>query len=664
MLLLRLVSVFWLVCLPALVFAGGFFGTSLENHDHSGPTVGGNVLQNTTLNSPLIVTPTWSGPTTLLNPNLTGIITGGASYTSPTITTGTLTAPAVTGYAQASLPAAPSAGTLAMVTDNIRGLWVYYANQWFSLTFDEVNVKWFGAKGDGITDNTTAIQATFAAASAGAEIVFPRGTFRYTTAIAMTDKINVRGSGGRVSILAPDGVGAFTYAFTGGFGDSTIRDLGIEGTNTTAQVAIYQPGTLNDADELYGVTIRNVLIRNFNIAVKFRTVRNLTIQDSWFQDINSGIQLEGKCLGVTIDNVKIVRAAGSGIGTQYGILTNSFNYTLGTGIVSPESVRMSHVSVYGFTYGVALVSVIFADLLHSDLSATGLGVSYSTTPAILNIKDNYIEMVGAAATEGIFGADQATIINTQVNIEGNHVVGVANALATSYGVRLGTNASAGNQDNVRVVGNSFVGMTAIDIATYLSGNITIQGNLCYSTGTAYSIYAGSVPTNRPVYIDHNHTYLTIGYSNTDYSSGRVQVGANTVNQTTVSFGQAGSWGSPTFTAGDYTANGTMTFTVAAGDVVTNAYTFQGQAMRWNFSVETATVGGTLNTQLRIAVPDGKVIAKKTRTPFLYADAGVMGIGYIEALPGGTFVTLNKTSGNWSLATDTTAVWGQLSMEIQ
>ena len=87
-----------------------------------------------------------------------------------------------TGYTQAGLPAAGTAGRLARVTDNVRGLWMDQGSQWFGLSGETVNVKEFGAKGDDLTDDTVAIQAAHDALGAnGGTVFFPPGIYRVTT---------------------------------------------------------------------------------------------------------------------------------------------------------------------------------------------------------------------------------------------------------------------------------------------------------------------------------------------------------------------------------------------------------------------------------------------------------------------------------------------------
>lgn len=400
-----------------------------------------------------------------------------------------------------------------------------------------LNVKDFGAVGDGSTNDAASIQAAIDAASTagGGTVLFPRGTYKITTALAMKDKVDLVGFGGRSSIIAPNGCDGLTYGYTSSFGNSRISNIGIEGTSTTAKIGIYQAGTLNDADELYGITIDNCLIRGFNVSIKFRTVRDVTIANNWLQDTNGGIHLVGKCLVVNIHDNKIVFAAGSGTGTQYGVYCDWFNYTSGSGNVRPESVKIRDNTIYGFDYGIAFEASIFGLAEGNDINADIEGVVWEDASNLLVIRDNYIQIAGAAGSVAVRGKDQSAVIDTKVVIEANHINGVNNTAGTSIGVQVGTSA-VGNCDNVRIVGNSFYGFTLYDIIVNKSGHVLIEDNACYSTGATESIVTSTLPTGRPVYIRNNDCYDTIGYDSSDFNSGDLRLGVNVVSGTTVSDG--------------------------------------------------------------------------------------------------------------------------------
>src|SRR5664279_1435346 len=58
----------------------------------------------------------------------------------------------------------------------------------------QINVQDFGAKGDGVTDDTNAIQAALDAAVDGGNIVFPRGTYMVRTLIVHYSGTQLTGS--------------------------------------------------------------------------------------------------------------------------------------------------------------------------------------------------------------------------------------------------------------------------------------------------------------------------------------------------------------------------------------------------------------------------------------------------------------------------------------
>jgi hypothetical protein len=64
---------------------------------------------------------------------------------------------------------------------------------------ESVSVKDFGAVGDGVTDDTVAIQAALndASNSGGGTVLFPPGTYIVNNTITIPNKVNIKGSGGQ-----------------------------------------------------------------------------------------------------------------------------------------------------------------------------------------------------------------------------------------------------------------------------------------------------------------------------------------------------------------------------------------------------------------------------------------------------------------------------------
>jgi hypothetical protein len=105
--------------------------------------------------------------------------------------------------------------------------------------------------------------------------------------------------------------------------------------------------------------------------------------------------------------------------------------------------------------------------------------------------------------------------------------------------------------------------------------------------------------------------------------------------------------------------------VESGDVTAYAYRIDGKTMTLLVTIATTTVGGTLNTQLRIAIPAGRTSAKRVINPCFLLDNNVRATGYLDVGAGATFVTVHRTDGaSFTASTNLTFVYGEITFEIQ
>lgn len=127
-----------------------------------------------------------------------------------------------------------------------------------------------------------------------------------------------------------------------------------------------------------------------------------------------------------------------------------------------------------------------------------------------------------------------------------------------------------------------------------------------------------------------------------------------------------AWTAVSFSAGNFTGNGSMTWTVASGDQAVFSYVEIGKTMVVTVNVVTSTVGGTPASTLQIKVPNSRTIGSAQASgSFHYIDNGAAGTGLWVATAGGTTISLFKTAlaPAWTASTDNTYVYGTFVFEI-
>ncbi len=131
--------------------------------------------------------------------------------------------------------------------------------------------------------------------------------------------------------------------------------------------------------------------------------------------------------------------------------------------------------------------------------------------------------------------------------------------------------------------------------------------------------------------------------------------------------EQGAWIVPTFSAGNFSANGSMTWTVASGDVLSLSYHLSGSSMTVSFQIATSTVGGTPNTSLLIG--NGAWGSFTATRPMINAvawalDNNVLRQAFVEVAVSGTTINFRRADlANWTASTDLTYLYGQIAFEV-
>lgn len=378
---------------------------------------------------------------------------------------------------------------------------------------DYVSVKDFGAVGDGVTNDTAAIQA---AMSASKNLYFPDGTYNvptWTTQSITTARTKLWGSGviqgnGSTAFIKPlvsfeiDGltIKGFTSAIQNSTSDSgTIDQLFISNCtfrDNNGHIGVELP--VNNArivNNFFKNTLNGYAIRIGENDYSLQdTWQNLVIDGNNFNNVDasgannaSAILVYGR--NAVISNNTIEDVESTGTGEAWAIYTKCrFSSVVGNSIrnvIAPSSVyainikgneRTDTSAPQGYTCAVV------GNTVYSSQTARGVGIRAANDE--ITITGNSVE----GWSEGI-GAESGTSDGTTVT--GNAIYGFG-----SYGINLVQNGS-----NLMAVGNTIRGLTnasgvGIRAATSVAvSNWVINSNAIKTVGTGVSLNNNATVTN-------------------------------------------------------------------------------------------------------------------------------------------------------------------------
>lgn len=360
-----------------------------------------------------------------------------------------------------------------------------------------VSVKDFGAVGDGVTDDTTEIQAALDAldAAGGGRLVFPLGTYLISSTLTPYDGVNWRGEGATIKLANSA---------------NTRMVYGNQVSNVTIEGITFNQNSANN-------TIDATEAKN---CIQFTDTTNVT-QCTKIRIFNCNILnaiTDAVCFGAatysSVENCYIENAGRHGISLLGGSLKpseyNTFNSnriktTGGAGIIPMGTGRYNTVS--GNT---------IEDTGNGILGAGGDGIAcYS--------QDNYGNCITGnvitnAGNHGIHVGGDYQVVS------GNTINEVATVFSGASGILVGSEAGDPAAQYISITGNTVNCSNAnvnagIDVKDW-ANNITITGNTVHNTATV------------GISLDDGSLYTVTG--NSVLGSGTVGMTLNNVTRSTIS----------------------------------------------------------------------------------------------------------------------------------
>lgn len=359
-----------------------------------------------------------------------------------------------------------------------------------SVGLEVYNVKSYGAVGDGLTDDTAAINAAIAACTAGI-VYFPSGTYKIMSSIFIKPGVALWGNSMLTSTLVAgaNNVNCFAYiasALATGF---EFFNIGFSSGGYTGCVGIYLNG-VDGTKRCSIVNLRNVYFGPGSIGMYLNFCANVVADNLFSNSTATGFWIEN-CADVAMSNSKAQN------GVSYGF------YVKGGPGAYDEGVKLVNCSTNGQAYGIGVYDQDWGQLANCSFTTCSGG------PGIWSNSDNWristTDFAAAAAVTGL-------LIDANCN---NVQVSECFVALNSFGVSI-----QGSRNAVR--GCNLTANSNVDIILNNAGQTSVANNICDSAGVPQSIVEAG----------------TTNYSNVSGNTviGTVTiVGANSVQTGTVSY---------------------------------------------------------------------------------------------------------------------------------
>lgn len=284
-----------------------------------------------------------------------------------------------------ALRTAPVEVGVAVVTElNRGGVFVYQADKkdidnkgtiikgWVRQYDGDVNVKWYGATGDGVTDDTEAIQA---AIDGSKDIYFAPGIYRVTASLQLRDKSHLRGTIGS-TIKTENSITLIKMA-----SNSVVETLELFGAKDIPD----QVGILIDGGESYSDVVKakvvNCNIREFGDAgIRFTksVAIGQVVEGCSISNCITGIDLTTKgqymtIVGCTIDNCNQALKVGSAGHTISSLILsrNRTAFSFEAVDSSAEPVRISGCNCSESVNGILVEGSLLSQVIFENCTFDG-----------------------------------------------------------------------------------------------------------------------------------------------------------------------------------------------------------------------------------------------------------------------------------------------------
>ena len=358
-----------------------------------------------------------------------------------------------------------------------------------------IDVKDYGAVGDGVTNDNGPVSSAIAATTNGAVLYFPPGRYILTSAVAFTNQtVAIRGDSPKASVLQFSGTHGITWSSTNSTQAITIENLALETASSGTYNAIALTGFNAASNRELQCRIRDVYIRPVVMGANTDFWANGIVLTEIWNAVIEGVHIKGQAT----DDFSMtygIQGAEQSVSIK---IANCWFYDMNTGIYVASSCEgwvITNSDFVGVLSGVVWASAATLPQLqvegcHVNSYFRGIDVTNNLTDG--SVIDSLIFM-NDSSTRAWQGVVVATSSCKNVRIVGNKIYGSGGVNGTAVGISISGNRCTilGNvindQDtavllNAGATGNTVVGNTGSSNSTAITDN----GTSNISTANAFN----------------------------------------------------------------------------------------------------------------------------------------------------------------------------------
>lgn len=370
-----------------------------------------------------------------------------------------------------------------------------------------VNVRWFNAKGDGTTNDTTAIQYCISNIDS---VYIPKGTYKVDT-LTLRSGVKLVGDGASTILKANSDFTKVINIYTAGSVTSnvTVSDLSIDGGGQTTD-------KYTGIKRAYGVYISNAQ----NITVERLYIYKCGVMNpsSVIDDVNFGgygifgESRNGEIRNIIVSGCTVTDIAGGGMQMGDGIMFNGFNdnTSIVPNHITIENCHVERVGRHCYSVGgeppqSLAQNVYLTNLYGKDASLCGIDFEEGVQCTLDGFKfencGNYTYYYNMATLIASVGPPVVYVYGPQYHLSSGIAIGNlcegttmknGHIRNSNYGITFGGSSNI-LYENIRIEGS-----TQADMALRLAriGDNTVLRNIrCLTADKTVSFYSSTVNSN-------------------------------------------------------------------------------------------------------------------------------------------------------------------------